>query len=700
MSGRGEEQPFVFGLDIGTRNIVGTVGYRTEDEFIVVAQSVMEHETRAMLDGQIHDIGRVGRTIQKLKESLEAQIEQPLTEVCIAAAGRVLKTVTTNISYEYPEESIVTGEDIHTLDLLGIEKAQSILKEKNDTKYKFYCVGYSVVKYYLNDDIISNLEGHKAETISEDIIVTFLPEDVVDGLYSAVGLAGLSVANMTLEPIAAINVAIPESFRMLNIALVDIGAGTSDISVTRDGSIIAYGMIPMAGDEITELIVQHYLVDFKTAEMIKLTSGVADEITYKDIMLIEHTIPAKEVWDLTEPVVDKMTTEVANKIKELNADKSVSAAFIVGGGGKIHGYTEMLAEKLDLPKERVALRGEEVLQEVTFEQAEIKKDPLLVTPIGICLNYYDQKNNFIMVKLNGERIKLYDNNKLTIVDAALQAGFPNEDLFPKRGKEIHYTVNGVNRVTRGEAGESATIYMNDKLVGINTPLEPNSEIVITKSTQGDDAVMTIGKLEEFQSSTVSFFVNGKNIICPKFVEVNGSLESEDYEIQEGDVIDTRAFYTVGQLMEFMDVEVDEECEITVNNRIADMDTLVYENFSVEWRTIDFASAASEADGEKAVPHGNGVNDGLNSEAVEEHTEAEEELEEEEKEHDIEIFINNTPVTLSGKTNYIFVDLFNFYEFDLTSSRGRAIITKVNGEDAEFSAELKEGDQIQLAWKEN
>ena len=700
MSARGEEQPFVFGLDIGTRNIVGTVGYRTEDEFIVVAQSVMEHETRAMLDGQIHDIGRVGRTIQKIKEALEAQIEQPLTEVCIAAAGRVLKTVTTNISYEYPEESVVTGEDIHTLDLLGIEKAQSILKEKNDTKYKFYCVGYSVVKYYLNDDIISNLEGHKAEVISEDIIVTFLPEDVVDGLYSAVGLAGLSVANMTLEPIAAINVAIPESFRMLNIALVDIGAGTSDISVTRDGSIIAYGMIPMAGDEITELIVQHYLVDFKTAEMIKLTSGVADEITYKDIMLIEHTIPAKEVWELTEPVVDKMTTEVANKIKELNADKSVSAAFIVGGGGKIHGYTEMLAKKLDLPKERVALRGEEVLQEVTFEQTEIKKDPLLVTPIGICLNYYDQKNNFIMVKLNGERIKLYDNNKLTIVDAALQAGFPNEDLFPKRGKEIHYTVNGVNRVTRGEAGESATIYMNDKLVGINTPLEPNSEIVITKSTQGDDAVMTIGKLEEFQSSTVSFFVNGKNIICPKFVEVNGSLESEDYEIQEGDVIDTRAFYTVGQLMEFMDVEVDEECEITVNNRIADMDTLVYENFSVEWRTIDFASAASEADGEKAVPHGNGVNDGLNSEAVEEHTEAEEELEEEEKEHDIEIFINNTPVTLSGKTNYIFVDLFNFYEFDLTSSRGRAIITKVNGEDAEFSAELKEGDQIQLAWKEN
>ena len=95
---------------------------------------------------------------------------------------------------------------------------------------------------------------------------------MVDGLYAAVGQAGLSVANMTLEPIAAINVAIPENYRMLNIALVDVGAGTSDISITRDGSIIAYGMIPHAGDELTEVIVQHFLVDFNMAESIKLQS--------------------------------------------------------------------------------------------------------------------------------------------------------------------------------------------------------------------------------------------------------------------------------------------------------------------------------------------------------------------------------------------------------------------------------------------
>ena len=691
------EQPLVFGLDIGTRSVVGTVGYKTEEnEFIVVAQYVAEHETRAMVDGQIHDIGRVAKTIRKVKEELETQIAQPLTEVCIAAAGRVLKTVTTTVAHDFAEETVVTGEEVHTLDLLGIERAQDLLKDMNDTKYKFYCVGYSVVRYYLNGEPMLNLESHKATQISEDIIVTFLPEDVVDGLYAAVQSAGLAVANMTLEPIAAINVAIPEKFRLLNIALVDIGAGTSDISVTKDGSVVAYGMIPLAGDEITELIVQNYLVDFKTAEAIKAGSGEGDKVTYKDIMLIEHTIPSAEVWELTEPVVDKMTTEVAAKIKELNGDKSVSAAFIVGGGGKIHGYTEMLAAKLGIVKERVALRGEEVLQEVTFLQPEIKKDPLLVTPIGICLNYYDQQNNFIMVRLNGERIKLYDNNKLTIVDAAIQACFPNDGVFPKRGRELCFTVNGAARIVRGEEGESAVISLNGKPAGINTPLEPNCEIVITPSTMGAAASCTLEQLEEYSASGMVFVVNGHTVHCPRFLEVNGSIQLPSYEICEGDVIEARNFYTVDQLAEFMDVEVDKEREILVNNRAAEADTLIYDNFSVDWTVHSFGAAEVTAEqpgtetsgaGSDApeTPEGSGDADPAQPAAPEK--------------TEVVVQINGQPVRLTGKSSYVFVDIFDFYEFDLKASAGRAVVTKLNGENAQFSAVLKDGDEITLGWKE-
>lgn len=735
----------VFGLDIGTRNVVGTVGYQTDDkEFVVTAQYVREHETRAMLDGQIHDIGRVAKTIKEVKDELEKQTGQPLEEVCIAAAGRVLKTVTTHVEYEYAQESVVTGEDVHTLDLLGIEKAQEALKEVNDTSYKFYCVGYSTVKFFLNDEVFISLEGHKANKIGEDIIVTFLPEDVVDGLYAAVGQAGLSVANMTLEPIAAINVAIPENYRMLNIALVDVGAGTSDISITRDGSIIAYGMIPHAGDELTEVIVQHFLVDFNMAESIKLQSTTSDTVTYKDIMSIEHTIPAKDVWDVAAPVVDNIAQEVSTKIRELNGDKTVSACFVVGGGGKIHGFTEKLAEDLDLPEERVALRGEEVLGDVTFEQEDIKKDPLLVTPIGICLNYYEQRNNFIMVRFNGERIKLYDNNRLTIVDAALQAGFSNDELFPKRGTPINFTVNGVARLVRGEAGEGAVVTMNGKPASINTPLEPNSEIIIEPSTAGEAAEYKISQLDEYNHSVITFVINGRKVSCPRFVQVNGRLEPEDYSIRENDVIETRNYYTVRQIAQFMDLVIDTDQMIFVNNEEADLDTLVYENFSVEWKTDEYgvaridnnnyndtqesdsddASVLAEQDANSTESDNtvtrtseqmmNQVLDELHDEfakeaevsAVPENELPENELpkndiqEEDSSKNTVTVIVNGEPVELSGKDTYIFVDIFTHISFDLQAGKGRAIATVINGRDAQFSEELHEGDKIELYWKEN
>lgn len=721
----------VFGLDIGTRNVVGTVGYQTDDkEFVVTAQYVKEHETRAMLDGQIHDIGRVAKTIKEVKDELEKQTGQPLEEVCIAAAGRVLKTVTTHVEYEYAQESVVTGEDVHTLDLLSIEKAQEALKEVNDTSYKFYCVGYSTVKFFLNDEVFISLEGHKANKIGEDIIVTFLPEDVVDGLYAAVGQAGLSVANMTLEPIAAINVAIPENYRMLNIALVDVGAGTSDISITRDGSIIAYGMIPHAGDELTEVIVQHFLVDFNMAESIKLQSTTSDTVTYKDIMSIEHTIPAKDVWDVAAPVVDNIAQEVSAKIRELNGDKTVSACFVVGGGGKIYGFTEKLAEDLDLPEERVALRGEEVLGDVTFEQEDIKKDPLLVTPIGICLNYYDQRNNFIMVRFNGERIKLYDNNRLTIVDAALQAGFPNDELFPKRGTPINFTVNGVARLVRGEAGEGAVVTMNGKPASINTPLEPNSEIIIEPSTAGEAAVYKISQLDEYNHSVITFIINGRRVSCPRFVQVNGELEPEDYSIRENDVIETRNYYTVRQIAQFMDLVIDTDQMIFVNNEEADLDTLVYENFSVEWKTDEYGVAridnnnyndTQESDNTVARTSEQMMNQVLDelhddfakeaeASAVPENELSENELpkndiqeeihEEDSSENTITVIVNGEPVELSGKDTYIFVDIFTHISFDLQAGKGRAIATVINGRDAQFSEELHEGDKIELYWKEN
>ncbi len=677
----------VFGLDIGTRSIVGTVGYKEHHKFNVVAQYIKEHETRAMVDGQIHDIPKVSESISIVRHMLEQQIHRELKDVCIAAAGRVLRTITVKADYEFSQETVVNDEHIHSLDLIGVEKAyDSIREENNQEDIDFYCVGYSIIRYYLNDFSITNLSGHKAKKISVELLATFLPEEVINGLYTAVTMSDLQVANLTLEPIAAINVAIPEQFRLLNIALVDVGAGTSDISITKDGSIIAYGMIPYAGDEITELIAQKYLVEFKIAEEIKISSQKKKAIIYKDIMGLSQKVMPNEVLSCVSETIKNITKSIANKIIELNAGKSVSAVFVVGGGGKIPGFTKYIAEYLGLAPERVALRGEEVLKDVEFFQKDIKKDPLLVTPIGICLNFYDQKNNFIFVNVNGERIKLYDNNKLTITDAAIQVGFPNEKLFPRRGNPLNFTLNGKQKIIRGELGEAAVITLNGKEAGINSSIVQNDRIQIMESTIGSDATFEVRKLSEY-NSIITFNVNGQKIICPKLVEANGNLENEFYTIKEGDNINILNYYTVEQLIEFMDVDF--KGDIYVNNMKTSSKDLIYENFSVYW---DFNNPYSYQQVEELINETEvNVLNNAHSTTVEAKTTP--------LENAITVIVNGINVRLLGKENYIFVDIFDFYPFDLSEPKGIKLITTINGQFTDYTTPLKEFDIIEVYWKE-
>ncbi len=835
---------YVYGLDIGTRSIVGTVGYRQKDRFCIVAQQSIEHESRAMLDGQIHDINTVSETISEVTRILEERVKQPLKQVCIAAAGRVLKTVTVHVDMELDGEKTVSKEDIYALDSLGIEKAYEtfVKSDDYDETMKFYCVGYSVMHYYMNGYLMNQLENHKAKEISADLIATFLPDDVVDGLYKSVELAGLEVSNLTLEPIAAIELAIPEMYRMLNIALIDVGAGTSDISITKDGSIVAYGMLPIAGDCLTEDIARHCLVDFYTAEQIKRgIDGLdcEDSIEYKDIMGISQKISKKEVLEVIADDLENMAKQAADKIKELNGNKPVSAVFVVGGGGKIDTYTERVAKHLGIAKERCAVRGEEVMSKIDFLEKNAKKDSLLVTPIGICLNFYEQSNNFIFVNFNDQRIKLYDNGHLAIVDAAISAEFPNEDLFPKRGESLEFVLNGQPVTIRGKRGESATVWLNGEETDIHAAIRSNDIIRVIPSTAGEKADMIVSKLPGYQGNlTVRF--EDKNIVLPKLACVNGMLQSAYYEIQNGDQVELLDYYTVKQIMEFMDVPADTIEAVYVNHEEAYWDTKVYHNFTVAIKAgeagMEETSAEEETDAsvedivtdeslssiEKAKAnaqktieqlqfehaeeglmamiqsamnltgmsgkgaanqsvavtnshksHGqmdnrqggtntevqqaaprypkveksarelyssiqSNINRLKNGEAIttlrdeaikdEVNLQTEGQIAKTDEASDeatakvrqtgeivipaaetvvvngkmtqtIHVLVNDELVTLKGKPDYIYVDVFQFYEFDLSRPKGKAVVTMINGREAQYIEPLANGDRLQIYWRD-
>ena len=668
----------VFGLDIGTRSVVGTVGYMKGGLFCVLAEEMKEHDTRAMLDGQIHDVGRVAETIRDVKNALEEKCGMPLRKVCIAAAGRVLKTINVHEELSFEADILIEGDEIYELESLALEKAYSEFeKMTGQNPEKYYLVGHTVTKQYLNSNLIGNLENQKGHLIGLDLIATFLPEEVIDGLYRAVEMAGLEVANLTLEPIAASMVAIPEKFRMLNIALVDVGAGTSDICITNDGTISAYGMIPRAGDALTEVIAMHCLVDFATAESIKKGISVLEEVTYEDIMGLPQTITKNDVLKLIHPLLIDMAEEVSECIKSLNGGNPVSAIFVVGGGGMVAGYCEALANAMEIPVNRVALRGEELMSKFVFTDTNTHHDSMSVTPLGICLNYYEQNNNFIYVTVNSERVKLYNNGNLHVADALMQMSVPNENIFPKRGRTIRFTINGESRLLKGGLGDAALVSVNGNAASIHTVIHKNDQVSITFSTRGKDALCRIEDLAEYRKS-----VDEKIRVI-----VNGHTEDAHYEIQDGDIISLEVipigedFVDSEELYDFRYEDYPEENDsdefdpdLFGNKDSADFsgkkDSFRKNPYDGEQYEDDLMAAFKEAPVVKPVGK------------------------------QIVVSVNGSPIVMKGKEQYIFVDIFDYIDFDLKASNGRKIVTKVNGIPvANYMQELPDSAIVEVYWEE-
>ena len=158
-----------------------------------------------------------------------------------------------------------------------------------------------------------------------------------------------------------------------------------------------------------------------------------------------------------------------------------------------------------MDSERVALRGKEVLGGVDYGDLKIKKGPHLVTPIGICLTGFDNnRHDFITLYLNDEAIRIYDNNRLTVMDVAAFKGVDPKKLLAKRGRDLTFNVNGQMKSIKGEPGVPANITVNGEVASLSTHVVMNDYITITEAKSGHDASMSSYQLIDSLNVGVTF----------------------------------------------------------------------------------------------------------------------------------------------------------------------------------------------------
>ena len=154
-----QNQPehMIFALDIGTRSIIGILGTVQEGRVKIIAIEKEEHTERAMIDGQIENIERVALLAEKVKERLENKVQFKLNRVCVAAAGRALRTHRAEFELELPRTQLIDDETISKLEAGAITKAEETFDAENsaeDDDRRYYLVGYTVCQYYLDQYMI------------------------------------------------------------------------------------------------------------------------------------------------------------------------------------------------------------------------------------------------------------------------------------------------------------------------------------------------------------------------------------------------------------------------------------------------------------------------------------------------------------------------------------------------------------------
>lgn len=679
----------VFSLDIGTRSIVGVVAKKVENTLKVIDIKTVFHEQRAMVDGQIEDIRKVSKVIQKVKLELEASQGFKLDDVYIAAAGRSLKTEKALYEKKIDSKKHISDELRSQIEMEALQKAHDAFYENYKDGKGFYCVGYSVLEYKLDDVNIANIVGHRADKVGVEIIAAFLPHIVVEGLYACMDQNKLNVAGLTLEPIAAMNLIIPKDLRLLNLALVDIGAGTSDIAVSKNGSIIGYDMATVAGDEISESIMKNYIVDFNTAEKIKL-SLLSDNqtIEFTDILGMTVSLDKNEVISSIEDAIMNLCKEICDKIIKLNKESPV-AVFLIGGGSKTPRMKKYISEYLGLPEFRIAIGTKDSVKNVDTSSLS-GFDPELITPIGIAYSSIAGNNyDFFSVTVNGEKVRLYSIRQMKVMDALLMSGFDSRRLMGFSGKNLSFTLNNKDYYYKGEYSTPAQIFVNSNISNIETKINPGDVIEVIPAVDGVTPIIKISDIVDNVDIRGKVIFNNIEITLGTKYLLNNVEVDQDYIIGNSDVIEIINVNKLFHLIELYEIDADYYTFYSEGTRIS-LDTDLSDGMKIDLVQNDLLDFIDKSDVNELNEIDKNVENLINNA---------EPIGVDSLNDKIYVTLNDEIIELKtreDKTPYIFADMISYTDIDPSNPQGNLVILH-NGEGASYTGIINDGDTITIKW---
>ena len=386
-----EAQEIAVGLDIGTTKIVAMVGRRNEYGKVEVL-GLGKAKSLGVQRGVVSNIVQTIESIQHAITEAEATSGVKIKEVVVGIAGQHIRSLQHSdyITRDNPDEVIGDKDikdlidNVHKLVMLPGEEIIHVLPQE----YKVD--GQAEIK---------EPRGMYGGRLEANFHIVVGQVSAIRNIGRCVKNSDLEVGGITLEPLASAEAVLSAEEKEAGVVLVDIGGGTTDVAIFKDGIIRHTAVIPFGGNVITEDIKEGCSIIEKQAEQLKIKFGSAWPGENKDNEIVSipglrgrepKEISLKNLSRIIHARVVEIVEQVHLEIKNYGYEdrkKKLIAGIVLTGGGAQLKHIKQLVEYVTGMDTRIGYPNEHLAK----ESGEDLSSPLFATAVGLVMRGWEQK---------------------------------------------------------------------------------------------------------------------------------------------------------------------------------------------------------------------------------------------------------------------------------------------------------------------
>lgn len=376
--GNPSENKMIVGLDIGTSKVVAIVGEITPDGELEIV-GIGSHQSRGLKKGVVVNIESTVQSIQRAIEEAELMAGCQINSVYAGIAGSHIRSLNSH--------GIVAIRDreVTQLDIDRVIDAAQAVAIPADQK---------VLHILPQEYIIDNQEGVKEPIgmsgvrLEAKVHLVTCAVNAAQNIEKCIKRCGLEQEDAILEQLASSYAVLTEDEKELGVCMVDIGGGTTDIAIFTEGSIKHTGVIPIAGDQVTNDIAMALRTPYQYAEEIKikyacaLTQLAGEDQTIKVPSVGDRPprdLSRQSLAEVVEPRYDELFTLVQAELRRSGYEDLLAAGIVLTGGtAKMEGVVDLAEEIFHMP---VRLGSPQHIKGLS----DIVKNPIYSTGVGLLL---------------------------------------------------------------------------------------------------------------------------------------------------------------------------------------------------------------------------------------------------------------------------------------------------------------------------